>query len=66
MTMTMTMTGEEEYPIDDTLSQQGVSGVLLHLFCPPGVPDFAGEDFTIMFNGRLRVERGGLDNEDDD
>ena len=52
---------EEEYPIDDTLSLS-----TRFVSYPTSDLDFSGEDFTIMFNGRLRVERGGLDNEDDD
>ena len=52
---------EEEYPIDDTLSLS-----TRFVSYPTSDLDFSGEDFTIMFNGRLRVERGVLDNEDDD
>ena len=51
MTITMMMTGERRmYPIDDTLS-------LLVFTLPPSL--------TIMLNGRLRVERGVWDDDDD-
>ena len=56
MTKTMTMDGrEEEYPIDDTLS-------LSTRFV--SYPFFAGEEFTIMIKGRLRVEGGVWDDDD--
>ena len=52
---------EDYYPTDDTLSLS-----TRFVSYPTSDLDFSGEDFIIMFNGPLRVERGVLDDEDGD